>query len=546
MSNLQVFDTPTGKRAIYYHANWSCYGRNFQVKDIPEDVVDIAYAFWDIKPDGTIVTGDSWADYDKRYTGNDSLQPPDTWNDTTTNTFFGNFGQFKKLRDSNRKLNVTLSIGGWSWSKNFSPAMSTDTTRTNLASNIISLFKKYPIFTGVSLDWEYVSNDGINYGHDGNLASPQDSSNFTLFLQTLRSAFDSNSMNNYTISMCCVADPDKAKFDIEQMHTYIDELHVMTYDFHDGNWGETKAAHHTNPRKSSAGKFSCEEAADYYISRGVPSTKVFIGAAFYSRGFANTDGLGKSASGGSPDMSWEKGVVDYKGLPLSGAIEFIDPESKGAYSYDPVKRILNTYDNKESIIEKCKIVYEKNLGGILIWENSADKPVNDPRSLVAALRDNLTHGTPSNIQPPTPTPVPIQPPTPTPVPIQPPTPTPVDIKLWKNNTKYNSGDIVMHNGKIYQCVNAHTSIETWAPSIWTQSLWKTSQQPVVPVVPIVPVVPDIPVPDIPVPDIPVPDIPVPDIPVPVVPVPIVPVQRIIKVTLEIDLDTGKILSTTYN
>jgi chitinase len=160
--------------------------------------------------------------------------------------------------------------------------------------------------------------------------------------------------------------------------------------------GETVACHHTNPRKSSYGKWSCEEAADYYLSRGVPSTKIFIGGAFYSRGFANTDGLGKPSSGGSPDKSWEAGSVDYKDLPLNGASEFVDPESKAAYSYDPQKRVLNSYDNKDSLIEKCKIIYEKNLGGIIIWENSGDKrDYNDSRNLTKVLRDNLTHGRPT-------------------------------------------------------------------------------------------------------------------------------------------------------
>jgi chitinase len=251
-----------------------------------------------------------------------------------------------------------------------------------------------------------------------------------MFLQKLRSSFDQNGMANFTIAMCCVADPNKAKFEVEKMHSYLTELHVMTYDFHDGNWGETTAAHHTNPRKSSAGKFSCEEAADYYISRGVPSTKVFIGGAFYSRGFSNTDGLGKPASGGSPDMSWEKGTVDYKALPITGAQEYNDPESKGAYSYDPAKRVLNTYDNRESIIEKCRIIYEKNLGGMLIWENSADKNFSDPRSLVSAIKTNLTHGRPSNTQAPTPTPTPM----PTPMPMPMPTPVPVSLTIDSNGS----------------------------------------------------------------------------------------------------------------
>ena len=152
------------------------------------------------------------------------------------------------------------------------------------------------------------------------------------------------------------------------------------------------AAHHTNPRKSRIGKpgYSCEEAADYYISRGVPAEKIFIGAAFYSRGFGNCEGLGKVASGGSPDSSWEKGVVDYKDLPKEGAKEFIDKESMACFSYDPVKKILNSYDNPISIKEKCKIVHEKNLGGIIVWELSGDRrPSSSPRSLVKALTEGL-------------------------------------------------------------------------------------------------------------------------------------------------------------
>lgn len=423
MSFPKRYDTPTKKRAVYYHTSWSCYARNFQVKDIPEDVVDISYAFWDVKPDGTIATGDPWACIDKRYTeAKESVLPLDTWNNND-NPFYGNFGQFKKLLDSGRKMNITLAIGGWTWSKNFSPAVA---NRQNFVNNIIQCFKKYPIFNGVSIDWEYVSNDGVNYGKEGNLAHPDDSKNLLLFLKDLRKAFDTNQMKHFTIALCCTASPDKAKFDVEQIHPYLDELHVMTYDFQDGKWGNTVAAHHTNPRKSKYSKLSCEGSADYYLSRGVPSQKLFIGVAFYSRGFGNTNGFGQPASGGSTDQSWEEmGMCDYKALPFPGATEFVDPESKGAYSYDPVKKVINTYDNKESVLEKCKIVYEKNLGGILIWENSSDKPIKDPRSLTAVLRDNLTHGKPpssSTPKPPTPTPNPNpKPPTPTPTP---PTPTP--------------------------------------------------------------------------------------------------------------------------
>jgi chitinase len=392
-----VVNTPsTKKRAIYYHANWSTYARNYQIKDIPEQVTDISYAFFNIDASGNVSQGDAWADTGKRF--QDGVPPQDSWNDPE-GRFYGNFGQIKKIQNSGRKLDVSLSVGGWTWSANFSPAVSTQTNRTNFVNSVIAIFKQYTVFSGISIDWEYVSNDGINYGNAGNKASKEDSANLALFLVELRNAFKNNGMANYTIAMCTIADPDKCKFDLETIHPLLDELHIMTYDFHDGNWGEKITRFQSNPRKSDFSNFSCEEAADYYLSRGVPSTKLFIGVAFYSRGYSNTEGIGKSASGGSSDLSWDKGSVDYKNLPLPGATEYTDPISKAAYSYDPVKKIINTYDNPASVIEKCKIIYEKNLGGCIVWESSADAPYSHPRSLMRTLYENLTNGKPDGVVP---------------------------------------------------------------------------------------------------------------------------------------------------
>lgn len=584
MSYTQRYTTPTGKTVLMYHANWVNYGRNFQVKDLPIDYIpDIAYAFFNLKngPNGwEIVTGDSWADFDKRYTGDQSVAPPDSWNDSDS-SFFGLFGQFMKLKKAGKKFNLQLSVGGWTWSAHFSTAVATAKDRESFANSLIDLFKKYPIFNGISLDWEYLSDDGVNYGNGGNAVSPNDANNFIEFLKLLRGKFNSNGMSHYHISFCVVAAPEKAKFPIEQVHPLIDELHIMTYDFHDGNWGETKSAHQTNLRKSSHGVYSCEEAVDFYLSRGVPSTKIFIGAAFYSRGFANTDGIGKSASGGSTDMSWEKGVVDYKALPQPGAQEFWDDEAKATYSYDPVKRVLNSYDSVRSIQEKCKYVWEKNLAGIIVWESSSDFPIDHPRSLTKALYDGLVKGTPvvspSQPQPqpvPVPSPQPLRPPTvqpvpqPSPAPVpapQPPTvqPTPVPqspsttipqspsttIPEWKPNVSYTTGTQVVFNGKIYACLQAHFSLPGWEPTI--PALWSLRGNYTPPAPPIQPpptvqppVVPTPPPQPTPQP----PTVQPPTTPSTPAPVPAPPVNGFQKLTITCDINfaTGEIKNGKFN
>jgi chitinase len=385
--------TGTGKRAIYFHTGWSTYDRNFQVKDIPDGVVDIYYAFFNVDSQGNVVSGDPWADYDKRFTGQDSVSPPDTWDDSSS-SFYGNFGQFKKLRDQGRAFNLHLGIGGWTWSKYFSDAVLTEERRLNFANSLISLFKRYPIFNGVSLDWEYLSSDGMNYGNEGNIVRKEDPAHFVLFLQTLRSEFQKHDMAHYIISFCAPGSPSKVQFPVSEVVAHVDQLLVMTYDFFDGRWGNT-SLHHTNPRRSRYSDMSCEASALYYMERGVPPQKIFIGGAFYSRGFANTNGLGQPSNGGSTDRTWEDGVVDYNQLPLPNSTEYFDNEAKATFSYDPMKRIFNSYDNRESLIEKARIIFELNLGGIIIWENSADiRDMNSPRCLTRVLRDNVTHGKP--------------------------------------------------------------------------------------------------------------------------------------------------------
>lgn len=52
-------------------------------------------------------------------------------------------------------------------------------------------------------------------------------------------------------------------------------------------------------------------------------------------------------------------------------------------------------------------------------------------------------------------------------------PGPVDIPYpqWKVNVVYNIGDYVIYNNIVYKCIYPNKSIASWAPGIYTQSLW---------------------------------------------------------------------------
>ena len=202
-SKYQRYNTTTGKRAIYYFITWGIYTRLFYPADIQAEVVDIYHAFWKVDTNGTISSTDSYADLEKRFTGGDtnSVTPLDSWNDSPPLPYYGIFGQYKKLKDAGKLINFTLSIGGWTLSNTFSTAVSTEEKRTTFVNSIIDTFKKYDFFTGIDFDWEYLTNNGINYGLEGNIVSKNDDVNFADFLTKLRKAFFSlNGGNEWSLT----------------------------------------------------------------------------------------------------------------------------------------------------------------------------------------------------------------------------------------------------------------------------------------------------------------------------------------------------------
>ena len=375
----------TQKSFTVYHTEWSTYGRNYQVCDLPINFIPaISYAFVNVDASGNVMIADPYATIEKRFTDKGVL-PLDNWNEN--GPFYGNFNQFLKLKQQGIPYKLTLAVGGWTFSKHFSSAV-LPANQGNFVHSLVQLCLKYPIFDGISLDWEYLSNDNTNYGNPGNSTHPNDEQHFISFLVLLRQELTRHGLN-FIISFCCAADPLKAKFNVKAINDLVDELHIMTYDFHSGNWGETITAHQSNTYPCSYAKLSVLDSVQAYLRLGASSEKIMIGVVAYSRGFSNTNGLGHSAQGGSTDKTWEEGIVDYKCLPLPGAQEYYDDKAGATYSYDPQKRILNSYDSPASIKAKCKLVHDMNLKGCLLWESSGDYPINHPKSVIAAMHKYL-------------------------------------------------------------------------------------------------------------------------------------------------------------
>jgi chitinase len=59
-----------------------------------------------------------------------------------------------------------------------------------------------------------------------------------------------------------------------------------------------------------------------------------------------------------------------------------DDISKSPWIYSPDDGIMISYDDVQSVTEKCHFVSNKNFGGFFFWELSQDIPSGQPNSLL--------------------------------------------------------------------------------------------------------------------------------------------------------------------
>ncbi|WP_316821797.1 glycoside hydrolase family 18 protein [Pedobacter gandavensis] len=282
-----------------------------------------------------------------------------------------NFRKLLLLKKKNPALKILISIGGWAWSKNFSDAVLTDTSRAAFAASAVDIIRKYKL-DGVDIDWEYPGRPG----EVGNIYRPEDKRNFTLMFEAIRKDLDVLEKETAQKKLLTTAVGGFSDFllhtEMDKAAKYLDYVNLMTYDYYSGK----VAGHHTNlyASKLYPGANSADIAVQAYIDAGVPVSKLVMGLAFYGRNSKVESGTATGLGANYIKGEFGSGFTRIKDSLINnkGFVAYKDKDARASYLFNANTQTLITYDDEWSVTEKCNYVKEHQMAGVMFWEYASD------------------------------------------------------------------------------------------------------------------------------------------------------------------------------
>lgn len=363
-----------------YFTNWGVYGRNYHVKNLVTSgsaakMTHINYAFGNVQ-NGKCTIGDAYADYDKAYTADQSVDGvADTWDQPLR----GNFNQLRKLKAKYPHIKVLYSFGGWTWSGGFTQAAQNPAAFAQSCHDLVEDPRWADVFDGIDLDWEYPNACGLTCDSSGPGA-----------LKKISDATRAKFGPNYLVTAAITADASAGgkidATDYAGAAQSMDWYNVMTYDFF-GAWAKQGPTAPHSPLTSYTGipqqGFNSADAIAKLKAQGVPAKKLLLGIGFYGRGWT---GVTQSAPGGTATGAaagtYETGFEDYKVLkntcPATGTV--------GGTAYAHCGTNWWSYDTPATIGSKMTWAKNQGLGGAFFWELSGDTSNGE---LVTAIHSGL-------------------------------------------------------------------------------------------------------------------------------------------------------------
>jgi chitinase len=299
-----------------------------------------------------------------------------------------NFQALNSLKARNPKLKVLVSVGGWTWSGQFSDVALTKDSRRKFVDSTVAFLERYKL-DGLDVDWEFPGQEGLH-----NVNRPQDKENCTALMADLRAALDKAGQKagkRFLLTMAVqAADEWLEHTEMGKVAESLDFANLMAYDQFEPD-GDAITGHHAplfthpaNPKHLSAAI-----AVSHFIAAGVPPAKIVLGVPFYGHAWgqvpATEHGLYQPGKDTKQRIAESFEMID-KLENKDGFVHYWDDISKAPFLYNADKLLFISYDDQESIRLKGRYVSDRGLGGVMFWEYSGD-PKN---KLLDAIHAGLT------------------------------------------------------------------------------------------------------------------------------------------------------------
>lgn len=292
---------------------------------------------------------------------------------------------------------VKLSVGGWTGSKFFSPAVATAASRNTFAKNLLATYKQFDL-DGIDIDWEYPGHSG----NPGNLYQGSDSENLLAFLRLLRSTLPSDAVITLAVQTTTfVNDKQQPMASLSPFVSLVDWVLIMNYD----TWAGSSTPGPNAPLYDGCGNSTQQDASavsayNAWTSAGFPADKLVLGLPSYgyiyttdeknlrtrshSREFRHSTGDGsflKSDDGGT------SGEISFRNLVQQGALvrsSFDNDSFEGsggcvrqrdscsATPYLQCPGQVVSYDDPLSISMKARLAKAAGLKGLNFWTATGD------------------------------------------------------------------------------------------------------------------------------------------------------------------------------
>ncbi|WP_265523015.1 glycosyl hydrolase family 18 protein [Oerskovia flava] len=383
-------DDINGYRSVGYLMADTPVTRDFQIADLLhtgaiEDVTHLNYAFGNVTTDLVCDIldepgeGDAQNDFLRLVSAADSV---DGTADSPDQALAGNLNQLRKLKEVSPDTKILISLGGWTWSDNFSEAASTAEGRTALVESCLSIYidGNLPvidgkggegvaagIFDGIDVDWEWP----VTGGETAN-ARPEDKENFLLLMEEFRAELDARGAadgEEYLLTAFAPAggwNAGQGGWLDPRLFAVVDFLNVQGYDFH-GGWVPQQTGHQGNlyPDGDQNWGLGLTGAMGMYVDAGADPSQLNAGLAAYGQGWFGVE---------NGEEAWQpaEGTLgtDYYAKLRDVGTAYFDESLGASWRYDG--DAWWSLDDPKSVTAKAEWLAVQGYGGAMWWDLSGD------------------------------------------------------------------------------------------------------------------------------------------------------------------------------